>query len=45
MYWKSDKLALRMSRAQPLAETDDPELYAMVRRLAGRAGVRCPAST
>jgi heat shock protein HtpX len=42
MYWKSDKLALRMSRAQPLAETDDPELYAMVRRLAGRAGVPMP---
>jgi len=42
MYWKSDKLALRMSRAQPLAESDDPELYAMVRRLAGRAGVPMP---
>ena len=42
MYWKSDKLALRMSRAQPLAEGDDPELYAMVRRLATRAGVPMP---
>ncbi len=42
MYWKSDSLALRMSRAQPLAEHDDPELYAMVRRLAGRAGVPMP---
>jgi heat shock protein HtpX len=41
-YWFSDRLAIRASGAQPLAEHDDPELYAMVRRLAERAGVPMP---
>ena len=42
MYWFSDKLALRMSRAQPLDERQDPELFAVVRSLAARAGVPMP---
>jgi heat shock protein HtpX len=41
-YWFSDRFALRASRAQPLAEHDDPELYAMVRRLAARANLPMP---
>ena len=42
MYWFSDRLALRMSRAQPLAEEDDPELFAMTASLARRAQVPMP---
>ena len=41
-YWFSDKMAIKMSRAQPLAESDDPELFAMTARLAQRAGVPMP---
>jgi heat shock protein HtpX len=42
MYWFSDRLALRMSRAQPLDESDDPELFAMVASLARRAELPMP---
>jgi heat shock protein HtpX len=42
MYWFSDRLALRMSRAQPLDESDDPELFAMVASLARRAHLPMP---
>ena len=38
----SDRIALRASNAQPLAEDEDPGLHAMVRDLARRAGVPVP---
>ncbi len=41
-YWFSDKLALAMSGAQPVAEHEDPELHAMVADLARRAGLPKP---
>ena len=43
MYWFSAKLALRSSRARPLGEDEAPELHAMVRDLAQRAGVPVPS--
>jgi heat shock protein HtpX len=43
MYWFSAKLALRSSRARPLAEDEAPELHAMVRDLAQRAQVPVPS--
>ena len=43
MYWFSAKLALRSSRARPLAEDEAPELHAIVRDLAQRAGVPVPS--
>jgi heat shock protein HtpX len=42
MYWWSDRMALKMSRAEPLAEADDPRLYAIVRDLAQRAELAMP---
>jgi heat shock protein HtpX len=42
MYWFSAKLALRSSRARPLADDEEPELHAMVQDLAQRAGVPVP---
>ncbi len=41
-YWFSDRLVIAMSGAQPLSESQAPELYAMVRRLAQRAGLPMP---
>jgi heat shock protein HtpX len=41
-YWFSDRMALKMSRAEPLAESDDPRLYAIVRDLAQRAELPMP---
>ena len=41
-YWFSAKFAIRASHAQPVTEQEDPELYAMVRDLAQRAGVPMP---
>jgi heat shock protein HtpX len=41
-YWFSDKMALKMSGAQPLAEADDPRLHAIVRDLAQRAELPMP---
>jgi len=40
MYWGSGKLALKMSRAVEVSPEEEPELHAMVDRLAARAG--CP---
>ncbi|MGB0128131.1 MAG: zinc metalloprotease HtpX [Rhodocyclaceae bacterium] len=41
-YWFSDKMVLRMYRAQQVDETSAPQLYSMVRELAGRAGLPMP---
>jgi heat shock protein HtpX len=43
MYWFSAKLALKSSRARPLPEDEAPELHAMVRDLAQRAGIPVPS--
>jgi heat shock protein HtpX len=42
MYWYSDKLALKASRAQPLPREQAPELHEVVDELAGKAGVPAP---
>ena len=42
MFWFSDKIALKMSRAQPLSEDEAPRLYQMVRELSHSAGVPMP---
>jgi heat shock protein HtpX len=41
-YWFSDRIALAMSGAQPVDETQAPQLYGMVHRLATRAGLPMP---
>src|SRR5712691_7597450 len=41
-YWFSDKIVLAMYGAQPLEESQAPGLYAIVRRLATRAGIPMP---
>jgi heat shock protein HtpX len=42
MYWFSDKIALKMSRAQPVSEQEAPQLYADVQDLSQRAGLPMP---
>ena len=42
MYWFSDKLVLRMYKAQPVTETQAPELYSIVRALVQKAGLPMP---
>ena len=42
MYWFSDRIALKMSRAQPVSETEAPDLYQDVRELTVRAGLPMP---
>jgi heat shock protein HtpX len=42
MYWFSDRIALKMSRAQPVSESDAPGLYEDVRELSERAGIPMP---
>jgi heat shock protein HtpX len=42
MFWYSDKLALKASKARPLERSEAPELYRDVEELAGRAGVPTP---
>jgi heat shock protein HtpX len=41
-FWFSDKIALRMSRAQPLPEDEAPRLHQIVRELAFSAGIPMP---
>jgi heat shock protein HtpX len=41
-YWFSDKIVLAMYGAQPITEAQAPGLYAIVRRLAIRAGIPMP---
>jgi heat shock protein HtpX len=42
-YWFSDKIALKMSGAKPLEESEAPRLYQMVRELSTRAGLPMPS--
>jgi heat shock protein HtpX len=42
-YFFSDKIALRVARAQPLSSQQAPAIHAAVRALAGRAGIPMPA--
>jgi heat shock protein HtpX len=41
-YWFSDKIALTMSRAKPLEESEAPRLYQIVRELTTRADLPMP---
>jgi heat shock protein HtpX len=41
-YFFSDKIALAMSRAKPISESDAPRLYQIVRELTTRAGLPMP---
>ena len=41
-YWFSDKLVLSMYHAQPVSESEAPELYAMVKNLALKASLPMP---
>lgn len=41
-YWFSDKIVLKMYRAQEVKESEAPELYSMVRRLAQKAEIPMP---
>jgi heat shock protein HtpX len=41
-YFFSDRLAIRMARAEPMDEARFPDVYEMVRRLAGQAGQPMP---
>jgi heat shock protein HtpX len=41
-YFFSDKLALKMSRAQPIEESENPRLYQIMRELTTRAGLPMP---
>jgi heat shock protein HtpX len=42
MFWFSDRIALKMSRAQPLDEREAPAVYADVQELSERAGLPMP---
>lgn len=41
-YFNSDKMAIRMTRSQPVSEAQAPELYDVVRKLSRRAGMPMP---
>ena len=41
-YWKSDKLAIKAARADPVTEQEMPEYYAIVRELTEKAGMPMP---
>lgn len=42
MYWFSDKVVLRMYKAQPVTEAEAPELHGIVRMLVQKAGLPMP---
>jgi heat shock protein HtpX len=42
-YWFSDKIALKMNRAQPVSQQEVPQLYSTVQHLAQRAGLPMPS--
>src|SRR5262249_11785788 len=42
MFWFSDRIALKTSRARPVDEREAPELYQDVRDLTERAGLPVP---
>src|SRR5690242_10142250 len=42
-WWFSDKIALKMSGAQPMEESQAPQIYAMTRELCENAGLPMPA--
>lgn len=41
-YWFSDRIVLKMTKAQPLSQAQAPRLYRMTERLADRAGIPMP---
>jgi heat shock protein HtpX len=41
-YWFSDKIVLKMYRAQPIGESEAPVVHRIVRNLATRAGIPMP---
>ena len=41
-YWFSDKIVLKMYRAQEISANEDPELYGIVQELAARGGLPMP---
>jgi len=41
-YWYSDKIVLKMYRAQEVTEAETPELFGIVRRLVQKAGMPMP---
>ncbi len=41
-YYFSDKIAIRMTRSQPVSEGEAPELYSVVQLLTSRAGLPMP---
>ncbi len=41
-YWNADKIVLKMYRAQPITEAEQPRLYAIVKDLAQRSGMPMP---
>jgi len=41
-YWFSDKIALAMTRSQPITRGDDPQLYSLVEQLSRKAGLPMP---
>ncbi len=42
MYWFSDKIVLRMYKAQPVTQSDAPELYQMIGELVNKASLPMP---
>lgn len=42
-YWKSDKIVLRMYKAEPVDRSSHPKLYGMVEELARKASLPMPA--
>ena len=43
MFWFSDRLALKMSRAKPVSESEAPQLYRIAHELAERAHIPVPS--